>query len=120
MGCTSGKMQPLRTVQMAELLQWLEGLKGGAPTVIGALVGSVIGFAAIVLGALFNARLNRLRDDNLRRVETRAIAAALRAELAGIRETLKMNSQKLKDDPPSPQKVSLFQTWLIKFGCFQS
>jgi hypothetical protein len=89
---------------MAEVIQWLEGLKGGAPTVIGALLGSIIGFATLVLGALFNARLNRLRDDNLRKVETRANAAALRAELAGIQETLVENSKKLRDDPPTPSE----------------
>jgi hypothetical protein len=89
---------------MAEVMQWLEGLKGGAPTVIGAVVGSTIGFLTIVLGALFNARLNRMRDDSLRRVEMRAIAAALRAELAGIEETLIENTKKLRDDPPAPQE----------------
>jgi hypothetical protein len=86
---------------VADLVQWLEGLKGGAPTVVGALLGSVIGFVTLVLGALFNARLNRQRDDNLRKVETRSIAAALRAELAGIRETLLENAKKLRDDPPT-------------------
>lgn len=87
---------------MVEVLQWLESLKGGAPTVIGAIIGSAIGFVTIVLGALFNARLNRMRDDNLRRVEIRAIAAALRAELAGIQESLIENAKKLTGDPPTP------------------
>jgi hypothetical protein len=89
---------------VAEIIQWLEGLKGGAPTVIGALIGSTIGFVTLVFGALFNARLNRLRDDNLRKIETRAMAAALRAELAGIQDSLLENAKKLKDDPPTPQE----------------
>jgi hypothetical protein len=56
------------------MIDWLEGLKGGAPVVIGAFTGSAIGLIALMLGALFNAHLNRRRDDDLRRVETRSVA----------------------------------------------
>jgi hypothetical protein len=40
-------------------------------------------FFALLGGALFNAWLNRRRDNWLRREEQRAVATALRAELAG-------------------------------------
>ena len=39
------------------------------------------GHFALLIGALFNAHLNRKRDDELRKREARALAVALRAEL---------------------------------------
>jgi hypothetical protein len=83
------------------MIEWLEGLKGGAPVVIGAFTGSAIGLVALMLGALFNAHLSRKRDDNLRRVETRAVASAIRAELAGIEDTLTDNAKRLRENPPT-------------------
>jgi uncharacterized membrane protein (DUF4010 family) len=47
------------------MIEWLQGLQGGAATFVGALTGSAIGFMALVLGALFNAHLNRKRDNDL-------------------------------------------------------
>jgi hypothetical protein len=63
---------------------WIAGLSGGAATFIGALTGSLVGLLALLVGALFNAHLGRKRDDRLRAEETRAIAAAIRAELTGL------------------------------------
>lgn len=63
---------------------WIAGLSGGAATFIGALTGSSVGLLALLIGALFNAHLSRKRDDRLRAEETRAIAAAIRAELTGL------------------------------------
>ena len=48
------------------------------------LTGSLVGLVALLIGALFNAHLGRKRDDRLRAAETRAISAAIRAELAGL------------------------------------
>jgi hypothetical protein len=53
----------------------------GEAAFVGALIGSSIGLVALLLGALFNAELNRRRDDRLRREDRRAVATALRAEL---------------------------------------
>lgn len=89
------------------MIEWLQSLQGGAATFVGAMTGSLIGFLALVAGALFNSWLNRKRDDNLRNIETRAIAAALRAELAGIEGTLTHNAESLKNKPPS-QDESFF------------
>lgn len=82
------------------LLTWLQGLQGGAATAVGALTGSVIGFGALVAGALFNAKLNRQRDDRLHRVETRGVAAAIRAELLSVETTLRENAEGLRRNAP--------------------
>jgi hypothetical protein len=78
--------------------QWLEGLQGGAPAFVGSLTGAAIGLIALVLGALFNAHLNRKRDDRLRREDTRSVAAALRAELDGIHSALVHNAERLESE----------------------
>jgi hypothetical protein len=68
--------------------QWLEDASQGQATFIGSLIGSSIGLIALLLGALFNAHLNRRRDKHLRREERETVAAALLAELVGIRNGL--------------------------------
>jgi hypothetical protein len=89
------------------LVEWLEGLKGGAPTAVGAIIGFVLGFITLVLGALFNAHLSRVRDDNFRAIETRSLAAALRAELASIHDTLTDNASRLVKEPPTQSEAFL-------------
>jgi hypothetical protein len=56
----------------------------------------------LLLGALFNARLNRKRDDQLRAEERRSVATAVRAELAGFKDGLLENSEKLSQVPEHP------------------
>jgi hypothetical protein len=48
-------------------------------------IGSVLGFIALVAGALFNFYLNRRRDASLRKDEARSIAAALYGEILLLR-----------------------------------
>jgi hypothetical protein len=79
--------------------EWFQTLSPGAATFAGALTGSLVGLIALLLGALFNAHLNRRRDDRLRNEDRRALAAALRTELAGIATTLELNAAQLKKDP---------------------
>jgi hypothetical protein len=81
----------------ADVWEWLQGLSGGAATFVGSLTGSAIGLIAILIGALFNARLNRRRDDELRKKETRGVAAALKAELAGRSSSLLDNAKQLEN-----------------------
>ncbi len=52
----------------------------------GASATFLYGLIAMVLGALFNAHLNRKRDDRLRKNEMRATAAALYSEILVMRE----------------------------------
>ena len=70
------------------LWQWLQTASQGQAAFVGVLIGSSIGLVPLLLGALFNAELNRRRDDRLRREDQRAVATALRAELEGLRRTL--------------------------------
>jgi hypothetical protein len=76
---------------------WLQSLSGGAAAFVGSLSGSAAGLVALLIGALFNAHLNRKRDDELRMKETRAVAAALRAELAGRARSLLDNAKRLEE-----------------------
>ncbi|EJC66171.1 hypothetical protein Rleg5DRAFT_1878 [Rhizobium leguminosarum bv. viciae WSM1455] len=61
-------------------------------SIVQVLVGPAASFAfgliGVVVGALFNAHLNRRRDDRLRDQETRAVAAALYGEILAIRNDL--------------------------------
>jgi hypothetical protein len=76
--------------------EWLQSLSRGAATFIGSLTGSAIGLIALLFGALYNARLNRKRDDRLRQVDTRGVAAALQAELRSVCAALKLNAEDLE------------------------
>jgi hypothetical protein len=73
--------------------EWLQTAPQGQATFVGALTGSFLGLVALLLGALFNAHLNRKRDDRLRREDQQAVASALRAELEGLQRTLKHQAE---------------------------
>ncbi|MCB1541369.1 MAG: hypothetical protein KDJ25_11150 [Rhodoblastus sp.] len=51
-------------------------------------IGSILGFFALVIGALFNFRLNRRRDALLRNEESVAAAVALYGEILLLRKEL--------------------------------
>lgn len=51
------------------------------PNWFGDALGSAIGLVAILLGALYNARLMRRRDDKIMNDEAKAIAVAIGAEM---------------------------------------
>ena len=75
-------------------------MPSGAATFLGALTGSGIGLIAIVIGALFNAHLNRRRDNRLRDADRRAMVVALRAELGVVVQALQSNADRLTHQPP--------------------
>jgi hypothetical protein len=68
--------------------EWLSQLSGGQASFVGTLTGSVLGFVALVVGALFNFRLNRKRDALLREDEAAAVTAALYSEIILVRAEL--------------------------------
>ena len=51
-------------------------------------IGSVLGFVALICGALFNYRLNRRRDERLRSEEVVAVASALYGEIVILRRSV--------------------------------
>jgi hypothetical protein len=77
--------------------EWLQGLSGGAATFLGSAIGSAVGLIAILIGAVFNAHLDRRRRDRIRREERRGLAIALRTELGVIARVLEENARNLKD-----------------------
>jgi hypothetical protein len=81
---------------LAEMWDWLGGLTQGQASFLGSMVGALTGLIALLLGALFNARLNRRRDDRLRKEDRRAVATALRAELAVLNDGLQSHVEILK------------------------
>ncbi|CAD2245486.1 hypothetical protein [Xanthomonas arboricola] len=48
---------------------------------VGNLIGSLVGLIALLLGALFNAHLNRKRDDRMRQQEVDSVRSAIGVEL---------------------------------------
>jgi hypothetical protein len=80
---------------------WLATLPQSSASFLGTLTGSGLGLIALLLGALFNARLNRKRDDRLRDADRVALATALHAELVGVHRALTENAQHLTDKPPN-------------------
>jgi hypothetical protein len=80
--------------------EWLAKLPPASASFVGTLTGSTLGLIALLVGALFNAHLNRRRDDRARNQDRLAVASTLHAELVGIHRTLVENAQRLLDDPP--------------------
>lgn len=74
---------------------WLGSLPQGGPQFVGAVFGSALGLLSLLLGALFNAHLNRARDRRLRDDEAKGMAGALRGELGTISASLKRNADNL-------------------------
>lgn len=51
---------------------------------VGNVIGAAIGFVALMIGAMWNAHLNRRRDDRLRNEERKELLAALMGEVYGL------------------------------------
>jgi hypothetical protein len=93
---------------------WLAMLPQGSASFVGTLIGSALGLIALLVGALFNAHLNRRRDDRLRGEDRVAIASTLYAELLGIHRLLIENAQYLVDKPPDPDGGFTIQAPSVK------
>ncbi|WP_262516676.1 hypothetical protein [Agrobacterium tumefaciens] len=73
---------------LAAISHWIEGLKGGWPELLGSLAGSAIGLLALVIGALYNARLNRKAEREREINDQFGIIEALLAEISSVKHTL--------------------------------
>src|SRR5262250_663885 len=112
---------------LSSFWEWLQTASQGQATFVGTLTGSFFGHLALLLGALFNACLNRKRDDRLRREDQRAVATALRAELEALRRTLKDNAESMSQEdyakpdenvhvPDLAQSIRIMPEVLSKLG----
>jgi hypothetical protein len=107
---------------------WLAKLPPSSASFVGTLTGSTLGLVALLLGALFNARLNRKRDDALREADRLALATALHAELSGLHRSFVENAQHLIDSPPADgagfvvpaPTIRIFQEMLPKIGLLRT
>jgi len=112
---------------LSSFWEWLQTASQGQATFVGTLTGSFFGLLALLFGALFNACLNRKRDDRLRREDQRAVATALRAELEALRRTLKDNAESMSQEdyakpdenvrvPDLAQSIRIMPEVLSKLG----
>ncbi|WP_295144979.1 hypothetical protein [uncultured Reyranella sp.] len=106
----------------SQLLGWIGGVPPSVGSFIGTVTGSTLGLVALLLGALFNAHLNRKRDDRLRADEAQAARRAIAAELSGIVDTLARNADDLATPkgsftvPDIAHQVRVFPALLPKVG----
>jgi hypothetical protein len=110
----------------SDFFDWLNHQPQGTASFIGTLAGSTFGFLALLAGALFNARLNRLTDDRLRDHDLFVVATALYAELRLIKEMMLANIETLRE-PNSGDgyfvpllKVQLLPELLHKIGLLKA
>jgi hypothetical protein len=102
--------------------EWLGSLPPSSASFVGSLTGAAFGLTAIIVGALFNAHLNRRRDDHLRKIEARTLAVALKAELAGLNQSLTENADDLEKSgsdflvPDIATSVRIMPEMLSKLG----
>jgi hypothetical protein len=76
--------------------EWFLAVSPNVAIFFGAVTGSFVGLFALLLGALYNARLNRARDAWLRTEERKSLAAALSAELSSVADALNRNKTDLQ------------------------
>ena len=113
----------VRTQEMlSEFWSWIGALPPSGASFLGTLAGSGLGLVALLVGALFNAHLNRRRDDRLRIEEAWLLTSALKAELSGINESLLRNADNLDNPknafvvPDIAHSVRVFPALLSKLG----
>lgn len=92
---------------MSDFMAWVRALDGPEATFWGAAVGIAGGLTAIVLGALLNAFLNRLRDDRIRLTERQSIAAGLYAEIKSAKHTIERQKNQLEQKETSPDNTKV-------------
>lgn len=81
--------------------EWMATLAPAQATIVGTAVGATIGFFTLIGGALINAQLNRRRDQAKLNDDALAIAAALKADLTGVANTIRENASQLKNSDSS-------------------
>lgn len=88
---------------------------------IGAMIGSGLGLISILIGALWNAHLNRRRDDRLRQGEMKSLCAALLGDLCGtiisLNERVDFLAAKMPEDNyPVKERLAFADSVLMQPG----
>jgi len=78
------------------MIKWIDALSDPAATLVGSAIGIFGGLIAILLGALFNAHLNRVRDDRILNDEKRKVATVFHEELKIIHHALVATSKQMR------------------------
>lgn len=79
-----------------DIWSWLATLAPAQATIVGTAIGAGIGFITLIAGALFNAWLNRRRDQAKLDDEALIIAAALKADLTSVANSMRENAELAK------------------------
>jgi len=77
-----------------------------------AAVGAFFGLGGIPVVAILNAHFARKRDDAIRLTETRAIVAALKAEMDVYLRAIRITLKSRTSEPPDSDKKVLYGVWL--------
>ncbi|MGO8089611.1 hypothetical protein AB9E29_21045 [Rhizobium leguminosarum] len=110
-----------------DIFKLIQELEGGWPELLGSLAGSAIGLFSLMLGALYNARLNRNADRERERNDKFGIVEALLAEIASVKATLdtaavgllRMNPNEGHFPIPDPYPgIGIFQKFIDRIELF--
>ena len=91
-GCDTAARRPEGRKMWAEFWDWLAMLPAGSASFVGTLTGFFLGLLTLLMGALFNARLNRRRDDTLREADRIAVGEVCPAHSIGNRDSGKVTA----------------------------
>ncbi|MEN5103795.1 hypothetical protein [Brucella anthropi] len=84
--------------------QWLADLKPAQATVVGSCIAAIFGFGTLTVGALFNAHLNRKRDDRLEEIKRLSLLRGIFAEISLIRNLLAFQLQGYRSETHSEKE----------------
>ncbi|MBY5772992.1 hypothetical protein HFN63_23255 [Rhizobium leguminosarum] len=112
---------------LVSAFDWIQELQGGWPELLGSLAGAAIGLFALMLGALYNARLTRMAERDRERNDKFGIIEALVAEISLVKVTLDKATTELRTVAagqgdfyiPDPYPgIGIFQKFLDRIELF--
>lgn len=93
------------------------------PPAVGSLVGPFLGLIALMLGALYNAKLNRDRDDRLREHDIKSLSAAFANEIFSVCDDIAgidayVESLRAENNRNNPDRINIIRAQIQLFGSF--
>ena len=82
---------------LAHVFDWVQNLQGAWLTLLGSAFGSTLGIISLLIGALYNARLNRKAEQRRELNDRFGIAEALIAEVVSVKQTIDRAAAELRD-----------------------